>query len=71
MKVTKWLWSNPDLPYWQRLLLSPFYILYLSWCVLIGERVVVVKDNTDWCSRCKKFTLDDNFFFCSECGGRR
>jgi hypothetical protein len=43
MKITAYLWSNPDLPHWQRLLLSPLYIIFLIWCVLIGKHVVVAE----------------------------
>lgn len=34
-----YLWSNPDLPHWQRLLLGVVYLPMLFWWWLVGNQI--------------------------------
>ncbi len=44
-----WLWSNPDLPHWQRLLLGVYYLPLLFWWWLTGKTICLMTNfHCEW-----------------------
>jgi len=42
-----YLWSNPDLPHWQRLLLGIIYLPMLFWWWLVGNPIQLSRRTQD------------------------
>jgi hypothetical protein len=59
-EVIMYLWSNPNIPNWQRLLLGAFYLPILFWWWLVGNPIFLGSRRTPH--------APDGAFACANCG---